>query len=280
MVESEPPNPAVGAWLHGVVPEAGPAGHGDGAFGPAALAGIVGMDGGRVRAVSAAGLVAVVSAAPLAEYGEQALRRNLEDLAWLERAARAHHAVVAALARRGPVVPARLATVHTDDERVARSLTARRAELLATLDRLTGRGEWGVKGYLVPGAPAVDPEPVGAGGVGTAYLRRRRAQLTAREQGHRSADAAAEAVHDALCQVAVSGRRHAPQDRRLSGASAPMVLNGAYLVDVSALPRFTELVGSLGGRHPGLRLELTGPWPAYSFVTDRPEPALTVRQPA
>ncbi|MBM0276817.1 GvpL/GvpF family gas vesicle protein [Micromonospora tarensis] len=269
MVDAALPAPTAGAWLHGVVRDAG----------PATLARIGGMDGGPVRAVSAAGLVAVVSTAPLDEYGEQPLRRNLEDLAWLERAARAHHAVLEALARRGPVVPARLATVHTDDERVARSLTTRRAELVATLDRLTGRGEWGVKGYLVPGATAVGAEPVTAGGVGTAYLRRRRAQLNAREERQRLISAAADAVHGALCEAAVSGRRHPPQDRRLSGASAPMVLNGAYLVDVAALPRFTELVGSLGGRHPGLHLELTGPWPAYSFVAERPEPALTVREP-
>ncbi|MBM0232278.1 GvpL/GvpF family gas vesicle protein [Micromonospora sp. STR1_7] len=261
--------PPAGAWLHGVVRDAE----------PATFAAIGGMDGGPVRAVSAAGLVAVVSTAPLDEYGEEPLRRNLEDLAWLERAARAHHAVVEALARRGPVVPARLATVHTDDERVAGSLAARRAELVATLERLAGRGEWGVKGYLVPGAATAAADTAGGAGVGTAYLRRRRAQLTAREERQQVASAAADAVHSALCELAVAGRRHAPQDRRLSGASAPMVLNGAYLVDVAALSRFTELVDSLGGRYPGLHLELTGPWPAYSFVAERPEPALTVRGP-
>ncbi|MCM0676284.1 GvpL/GvpF family gas vesicle protein, partial [Micromonospora phytophila] len=116
----------VGAWLHGVARDVD----------PGLLTATGGMDGTPVRAVRAAGLVAVVSAAPLSEYGEEALRRNLEDLAWLERAARAHHAVVAALSRAGAVVPARLATVHHDDARVAGQLTARRAELTATLDRL------------------------------------------------------------------------------------------------------------------------------------------------
>ncbi|MEU4336792.1 GvpL/GvpF family gas vesicle protein [Micromonospora lupini] len=252
-----------GVWLHGVVRD----------IDRAALAAVAGMGGVPVRAVSAAGLVAVVSAAPLDEYGEEPLRRNLEDLAWLERTARTHHAVVEALARQGPVVPARLATVHTDDGRVAASLTARRAELSATLARLTGRDEWGVKGYLVPGAPEPSAAGAGSGGVGTAYLRRRRAQLTAREEHQQVASAAADAVHAALCELSVAGRRHAPQDRRLSGAPTPMALNGAYLVDVAALPRFTDLVASLGARHPGLRLELTGPWPAYSFVAERPEPA-------
>ncbi|MEV1071931.1 GvpL/GvpF family gas vesicle protein [Micromonospora parva] len=257
------PAPPSGAWLHGVVRDVD----------PVVLEAITGLDGGPVRGVSAAGLVAVVSAAPLDEYGEEPLRRHLEDLAWLERAARAHHGVVEALARRGPVVPARLATVHTDDSLVAGSLVECAAELLATLDRLTGRAEWGVKGYLVPGVVARSGGSEGAGGVGTAYLRRRRAQLTAHEEGRQAASAAADAVHTALGELAVASRRHAPQDRRLSGASTAMVLNGAYLVDRPALPGFTELVAALGDRHPGLRLELTGPWPAYSFVAERREPA-------
>ncbi|GAA4564418.1 GvpL/GvpF family gas vesicle protein [Micromonospora coerulea] len=266
------PTAGSGVWLHGVVVDAD----------PATLTGIAGMDGRPTRVVRAAGLTAVVSAAPLAEYGEEALRRNLEDLAWLERAARTHHTVVDVLSRSGAVVPARLATVHRDDGRVARVLTERRAELVATLARLTDREEWGVKGYVVPGAvPRGAEASVGGGGAGAAYLRRRRAQLTAREEGQRIAADAAAAAHTALAGYAVAARRHAPQDRRLSGAATAMVLNGAYLVDQAAVAGFSALVGALADRHPELRLELTGPWPPYSFVMEPAgEPAHQVREPA
>lgn len=259
-----------GRWLHGVLREAD----------LGLLSGLPGMTGEPVRPVRAAGLVAVVSAVPLTEYGEEALHRNLEDLAWLERVARAHHRVVDALARAGAVVPARLATVHHDDGRVAASLTERRAELAALLDRLTGRGEWGVKGYVVPGAVPQAEETAGPGGAGAAYLRRRRAQLTAREDVQRNAAAAAAAVHEALSRHAVAARRHAPQDRRLSGAPTAMALNGAYLVDATAAAGFAGLVETLGARHPELRLELTGPWPPYSFVAERPAEPARVREPA
>ncbi|NYF55600.1 GvpL/GvpF family gas vesicle protein [Micromonospora purpureochromogenes] len=263
------PAVTVGAWLHGVVRDPD----------PAALAAVPGMDGGPVRAVRAAGLAAVVSAAPLTEYGEEALRRNLEDLAWLERAARAHHAVVDALSRAGAVVPARLATVHHDDTRVAAMLAERQAELAAALHRLTGRGEWGVKGYVVPGALPRTEATGGGGGAGAAYLRRRRAELTARDQGQRIAGEAAAAVHAALAGYAAAARRHAPQDRRLSGAPTAMVLNGAYLVETAGVEGFAALVRELADRHPEIRLELTGPWPPYSFVADGPaEPAHPVRR--
>ncbi|MEV6375995.1 GvpL/GvpF family gas vesicle protein [Micromonospora musae] len=252
-----------GRWLHGVVREAE----------LGLLSTLPGMTGEPVRPVRTDGLVAVVSTVSLAEYGEQALRRNLEDLSWLERAARAHHRVVDALARVGAVVPARLATVHHDDEAVTASLADRRCELVTLLDGLTGRGEWGVKGYVVPGAAPRAEETTGPGGVGTAYLRRRRAQLVAREDAQRETAQVAAAVHEALTRYAVAARRHPAQDRRLSGAETAMALNGAYLVDAEAVAGFAGLVEALAERHPELRLELTGPWPPYSFVTERPAEA-------
>ncbi|MFG1675547.1 GvpL/GvpF family gas vesicle protein [Micromonospora sp. NPDC049282] len=252
------PATGTGVWLHGVVAEVD----------PAFLAGVAGIAGTPVRPVAGAGLVAVVGDVPLTEYGEEALRRNLEDLGWLERSARAHHAVVDALARSGAVVPARLATVYRDDERVTRVLAERHDSLAGTLARLTGREEWGVKGYVVPGATPRVEEPAGGGGAGAAYLRRRRAQLTAREEGQRIAADAAAAVHTALAGHAVAARRHAPQDRRLSGAPTAMVLNGAYLVERAGVAAFSAFAGELADRHPELRFELTGPWPPYSFVAE------------
>ncbi|MFE0592723.1 GvpL/GvpF family gas vesicle protein [Micromonospora echinospora] len=295
-----------GTWLHGIVP-ASVAG---------ALDPVTGLTDAPVRVVRGSGLAAVFSAVPLDEYGEQPLRRNLEDLVWLERTARAHHRVVDVLARTGPVVPARLATVHTDERRLAGLLHDRRADLTATLARLAGHQEWGVKGYALPGAPApagggatapgtaaggtgapaVDAgaaarpavDPGGAGdaavdvgaagtpaaggtGAGAAYLRRRRAQLRARETGQQAAAQSAAAVHTELAGHAAEARRHTPQDSRLSGASHPMALNGAYLVPVEGLAGFRAVVAALATRHPALRLELTGPWPPYSFIVGQPE---------
>ena len=53
-----------------------------------ALPGLTGVAGGPVRLIDADGLTAVVSNVSLAEFGEEALRRNLENLAWLEAVAR------------------------------------------------------------------------------------------------------------------------------------------------------------------------------------------------
>jgi hypothetical protein len=257
---------AMGVWLHGVAHRVD----------PATLNGVAGMDDGRLSVIRAAGLAAVVSGVPLAQYGEEPLRQNLEDLSWLERAARAHHIVVDALWQAGPFVPARLATVFLDEARVAELLTTRRTEFVAGLERVAGRAEWGVKAYAVA-MPDVQPQDTpDSVSPGLAYLRKRRAELTAQTEGQERAARDAAAVHAALAECAAAARRHAPQDRRLSGADTAMVLNGAYLVDPDRLTEFTELVATLPKRHPAVRLELTGPWPPYSFAGDEtPLPGAT-----
>src|ERR1700754_1790640 len=117
---------ATGFWLHGVVPS----------IEESALDGVPGMSGAPLALIENNQLVAVVSEVPLSRYGAEPLRRNLEDIAWLEDAARAHHVVVEALAQAGPVVPARLATVYLDSARVAELLAERREEFADGLDRV------------------------------------------------------------------------------------------------------------------------------------------------
>ncbi|HTJ33773.1 MAG TPA: GvpL/GvpF family gas vesicle protein [Dactylosporangium sp.] len=245
-------------WLHAVARDAG------------GLDGFPGIVGATVRTVAAAGLVAVVSPVDPAEFGEEALRRNLEDLPWLEGVARAHHAVVAAAGERGAVVPATLATVYRDDAGVRAMLEQRRADLDAALDRIGGHTEWGVKVYAgkepVPVAAPAQQRPASAR-PGTDYLRRRRAELSAGDERRRRAEDDAEQIHEALAGRADAARRHPPQDRRLTGHAEPMVLNGAYLVGTDDSSRFADAVDELAQRHPGLRLELTGPWPPYSFAS-------------
>jgi len=53
-----------------------------------------GVDDQPVRTVSTGPLSCIVSTVSLDQFGEQALQRNLEDLAWLERPARQHDAIV------------------------------------------------------------------------------------------------------------------------------------------------------------------------------------------
>ncbi|GAA2882070.1 GvpL/GvpF family gas vesicle protein [Streptosporangium fragile] len=235
--------------------------------GGAPPADVPGVAGAPVRTVTHDDLVAYVSPVPLDRFGEEPLRRSLEDLDWVGETARAHHRVVEAVAGRAPTAPVRLVTIYSSEDQVRDLLHRRRDDFAAVLARVAGRREWGVKVYANPvtaGSPAEGEGLAEAEKPGTAYLRRRRESLRSRDEAWRAAAAHAERVHAELAAVAVASRRHRPQDPQLSGRDDWMVLNGAYLVEEERGEEFTAAVDALRGQ--GVEVELTGPWAPYSFT--------------
>lgn len=230
---------------------------------------VAGVGGGPVRVVTAAGLAAAVTTVSLDEFGEAALRRHLEDLSWLDGTARVHHHVIEIIARHGPVAPMRLATVFRNDHSVAALLTQRRDDFAAVLGHVTGQVEWGVKVYAAgkETAPASPAAPAAPASPGAAYLRRKREALSATEDTRRAALASADAIYAALGPLATAAQLRPPQASQLSGQTARMILNAAYLVDEERSEVFAGAADRLAGQHPAIRLELTGPWPPYSFAT-------------
>lgn len=228
-----------------------------------------GLGGGVLDVVDHRGLAAVVSTVGLDEFGEEGLRRNLEDLAWLEKVARGHDAVVQAVAGLGPTAPLRLATICLDDEGVRARLDEWHDALTEVLDRVQGRMEWSVKTYARGG---VEPESATATsavegqGAGVAYLQRKRESTQRRMQAEERAHQVAEEIHAALGKHSVASRRLPAQDPRLTGHEGVMTLNGAYLVPIEESDAFAAALSVLSEQHPDAHLEAGGPWPPYSFA--------------
>jgi Gas vesicle synthesis protein GvpL/GvpF len=249
---------ASGLWVYGIVdggaPDPDPA--------------LAGVDGAPVQAIRAAGLAALAGAVPLDRFGADALEASLEDLQRLEALARAHQSVLDRALERGGVVPFRLCTIYDGPDHVREMLERERESLAATLERVRGAAEWGVKAYLVA-APA--REPAGAAS-GAAWLERKRADRAAAERARDAGEQRAAAIHARLGEHAAAAVLSRPHDRRLSGHEGEMVLNGAYLVASAQADEFGAVVDALAREHEadGLRLELTGPWAPYHFVGEEP----------
>jgi hypothetical protein len=227
-------------------------------------------------------LAAIVSSVPLEEFGEEPLRENLNEVAWLEEKARAHEGVLEALLESTTVVPTRLCTIFSDEKQVRQMMSRERAALLEALERLEGKAEWGAKAFAESGAleraaleraeEGADDEPVSPG---AAYMDRRRREARARENAEEIADGWAQAIHERLARCAAEALLNPLQRREVSGRDGDMLLNGVYLVEDEEVERFRELASELGEeyRARGLAVELTGPWPAYNFVKNSIEAA-------
>ncbi|MBT3154165.1 GvpL/GvpF family gas vesicle protein [Streptomyces sp. CHD11] len=236
-------------------------------FGTPLQSQLTGVGGDPPRLLPHGDLVAVVSHVPEADFAEEPLRAHLEDLDWLTGVARAHQGVIDALTTVTTPLPLRLGTVFRDDSGVRTMLQGREEGFLRTLDRLEGRVEWGVKVFIeaepAPETPAT-PSPKPASG--RDYLRQRRMQTRSQDDLWQQAETFATRLHETLSGSADDSRLHAPQNPALSGASGRNVLNAAYLVPRVRSEEFVEQVDRTKDGAPGIRVELTGPWAAYSFA--------------
>jgi hypothetical protein len=174
-----------------------------------------------------------------------------------------HAALLAALYRRGDILPVRWATVLPDEQGVRDLLCRRRAGLLGDLDRLQGTGELGLRIELshAPGPPHL-PEPGASGRADSPavrYLAARRARYQRQDRWSRRARCAAEAS-----VRAVKGLYR--EWGRLS-SEPPGTVRLAFLVERHLWDAFAERVVTSPARATGEQRTLLGPWPPYSFVS-------------
>ncbi|KOU78070.1 gas vesicle protein [Streptomyces sp. MMG1533] len=235
-------------------------------FGAPLQSQLTGVAGDPPRLLNHHGLVAVVSHVPERDFAEKPLHAHLEDLDWLTATARAHQGVIDALTVVTTPLPLRLGTVFRDDSGLRTMIEEREDDFRRTLDRLAGRVEWGVKVYAEPEPQTSESgRPAEKAASGRDYLRQRRQSVRAHEDRWQQAEQFASRLHETLSVYSEDSRLHAPQNPALSGVSGQNVLNAAYLVPRSDSEEFVELVDRTKGEVPGMRVELTGPWAAYSF---------------
>ncbi len=212
---------------------------------------------------------AVVSDAPVDEFGERPLAAHLLDLDWVSRAAVAHEAVVASfLTRADAVVPMKLFTLFSSDARAIDEMRSGWARIERLVRKLTKHEEWGVRLVYDINAAGTD-NAIAAPQTGRNYLLAKRRERAA-------ASAHSTAMRKAAADVLRTVRRLASDTRRREVTAAPdsrnrLLLDAALLVPRNRTMRFQAEVARHAKKlaRGGYVLQLTGPWPPYSFTDNR-----------
>ena len=232
--------------------------------------GLPGM--GRVRLLDVrGGRFLVVADAPLDRYGEDAINRGLSDLDWVARAAVAHESVVESFIAASAVLPMKLFTIFTSDDRALEHVQRDASRIDALLRRVANHHEWGVR-VLLDRARAATPPAVKRGqpavASGRGYLAQKKAQRDeAAELARHARDTIAD-LYDRLAKQSGLAKRRTASELPVQGG--PLVLDAAFLVPTTRTRRFQSLAArearALARR--GYRLTLSGPWPPYNFIQD------------
>ena len=194
---------------------------------------------------------------------------DLSETGRLAVLARGHDAVVRAAAAAGPVLPLRFGTAVPDEDAAHTLLRTHAASAAEQLRRIGTAREWGVRlvRTLAPGAePALAGRPGRDDLSGTEYLSRRRHALQREDDLTRTAAECAERLQDVLSA-------HVTESLRRGGSTgSSLLLDIAYLVPTAAEAEFLGQVQHLTKEleASGLALEVTGPWPPYSFAALTP----------
>lgn len=231
------------------------------------------VDEGELRAV-----VIEMDASYLS--GTDAAER-LEDVDWLVPRAQRHEEIITAASAHGPVVPARFGCLFSDVDRLRDMLASHEDVLSDALDRVRGTREHTVRLLLdrdaaidamlaeegdeaAISAGAADSEGSDSGGAEWMLARRRR-----RDAGKRVGPWLAEHVGDLtgmLEDASSAACRHRITEKSRDGLE--VIANWAFLVSdedhedfAAALEEASDELDAIG-----VRSELSGPWPPYSFA--------------
>ncbi|MEM7629565.1 MAG: GvpL/GvpF family gas vesicle protein [Planctomycetota bacterium] len=248
-----------------------PGGSLDGAQVPAGLGGY--EPDQHAQVLSVAGFDALVVAVPHGYIEGDAGEERLRDVAWLGPRARRHDELVRLAMRAGPTLPVGFASLFSGDAAIERTLTIHAAEIRRHFEHTSGCEEWSVR-LMGDRAAIVERELdtlVGDAGTGAGYLARRRLHPRAQgradawclERADRLLEALADVVVEASERPVVSARRDDGTDALTHDALlVPAREQGAFEARLEAIAPELEA--------DGLDIELSGPWPVFSFC-----PALT-----
>lgn len=227
--------------------------------------------GTSVEAICDGQLAALVSRVPLAEYGDEQLRRHLEDLTWVERTARRHEDVLEAALRDTTIVPLRLCTLYRDTDGVRRLLREHRPAFRDGLSRVDGCVEWGVKVFAdTRGDPAeVIEELADSESRGMSYLRRRQDERALAERASEVRARCVDVVHQRIAGLSRASAINPPQRPEVHGREQAMLLNSSHLIERDRREELEQMIEVLWEEWSplGFAIELTGPWPPYNFVS-------------
>jgi hypothetical protein len=217
---------------------------------------------------------AVLSQVNREEFCGPTAESNLQNLAWVCPRACWHQVVVEQVVRFGPIWPARFGTLFSSLQSLAGFLQEQREIIGCFLDRVTDQDEWAVKARL----DLAHLEEVNDGALtaqvgvtplspGLAYLRMQQLKIQAKKELNQRLTEACNSVELELTPLA-SEVRHL----RVLASEAPAtdfetIVNWAFLLHKTVVPEFRTRIDRANAKQSsfGLSIELSGPWPPYSF---------------
>jgi len=220
-------------------------------------------------------IVAVLGMSSIEDFCGPEAEKRMKDLAWIGPRACRHEKVVEEVMRRSPAFPTRFGTIFSSFDALEKLLDVHYDEISRFLDKAAGKEEWAVKGLL--------NRAQAKRSFSTLMLSREEGRLASLSPGKRYLSeqrirSSADRELNSWLKGVIKGigddlGRHSSEfcERKvlsLDSEAMDMVLNWAFWVAREDADDFRARVDRANEENDrqGLLLQLSGPWPPYSFL--------------
>ena len=196
-----------------------------------------------------------------------------------EEILRAHEDVVDTLMQSTTVVPFKFGTILKDEKTASKMLQGDEEKFKKLLAKFTGRAEWGLKVYadnqeFIKHIVQIEPkfknleEQREKLSRGAAYLLGRKMEEELKDNVVARLAEVTEVIFQELGKDAYEAKLNKTLPQKLTGKKKEMILNTVYLVEREKVAHFCKQGKRLIQKYTsmGLDLEVSGPWPPYSFI--------------
>ena len=231
---------------------------------PAKSARLVGVDQhSPVEAIECEGVFCWVSRVSADEF-EESLTKNMENLDWLATASVAHQRAIGKIAQHVDILPARFGTVFRHENSLRSHIREHVREMGKDFKRIEDAEEWGIK--IFETAPVAASIPKAR--TGKEYLQAK-AALLPRKNVARIPEPELTEFQEALSSAAEAS---APAGR-IGTAQRGLLFQTSLLVKRTNRSRLESVLKRFSRKWADCRrIECSGPWPPYSFVSQDSKP--------
>lgn len=229
-------------------------------------------EGTKSRVVNVGAFDALVVDVPTEVFLADDAESRLQDVAWLTPRAERHEQLVREAMEHGTVMPVGFGSVFTSEDALQEALAPHLNEITEFLEDAEGAKEWSLKVWTSRAAAVarakqqISEQAANDMAEGAAYLAARRLREEATQLAEQNVLAQADELIEGLDEVlvdAVERRATQPEDE----PDRWLVAHVAMLIDDVDLDSFNARLDQLAAEldQKGIDLELSGPWPPYSF---------------
>jgi hypothetical protein len=224
-------------------------------------------------------VTAVVSPLDPHAYTEAVIEDKINnDLEWLQKKAYHHHEVLMFLNQNYTAVPLSFCTIYNNEESLIETASSQADDLNDSFAEITGKEEWNLKIYydeekvkklVTENNPVMQQkrEEIKDLSPGKQFFERKKLDKLAEKEMDKELNDRCNNIHMELSDKAARSDVKKTLGKDATGRKDNMSWNSVFLLQASEVDNFVKEVmekeQQLG--ESGLKMEATGPWPAYHF---------------